>query len=487
MTVNRYNATIYLLQKNGHRVYYICIKYTIEICAKVGDLNFLRAKGDKMKFKKILISMVTCVSLMSTAIVPAFAANTSPDYIAGKDLSWNTVDGKSYWYEGGTKQGTVSDGKCFSYDGTIRGREIYDKATDGWYWLDADSDGAKAVSKEVFMPYIYQNEAGFTDANMKDVANSSDAGMADYVYDCIKKKTGKWVRYDENGKMYKGWLTIQGSLADIYPDQKGNTYYYDTKTGLMAKGYITLSDGVTYYFNERTGALEKTWSSKNNDKVETATIYYNLGNKGKVYAIEANVELSGGGNGYQAMFVIGKSTTDCVKFGISYEKNKYFTPVGEKCAIVSNNVVSGQSKYQDYGTYYASEAARCHLLMVADSSTGDIWFFHNYKYIGGINSSSVKGDNIFIRAEGNMLSGGSVNSAFKDVKIKSPVNGSDVITTSGTPTISKNEKTGITFTPFIANTDNGYIHSGVNGVNTNANVPAGTYGYLEYVNGSVIH
>ncbi|MBR1860940.1 MAG: hypothetical protein IJ796_03645 [Lachnospiraceae bacterium] len=82
----------------------------------------------------------------------------------------------------------------------------------------------------------------------------SDEGMGECVYNAIKKKSGKWVRYDENGKMLKGWVKIEGALATLYPDQVGNTYYYDTRTGLMAKGEVKI-DGVTYHFDEITGAL----------------------------------------------------------------------------------------------------------------------------------------------------------------------------------------------------------------------------------------
>ncbi len=37
--------------------------------------------------------------------------------------------------------------------------------------------------------------------------------------------------------------------------QRGNIYYYDTRTGLMAKGR-TVIGGRTYYFDEITGALK---------------------------------------------------------------------------------------------------------------------------------------------------------------------------------------------------------------------------------------
>lgn len=167
---------------------------------------------------------------------------------------WEVIGDKSYWYEENERQGTSSDSKCFWYEGTLRGREIYDAASDGWYWLDVNADGAKATGKEVFMPYIYQQEDSWSDDEKIANANASDDGLQAYVLECIRNKTGKWVRYDNNGKMLKGWVTISGTLANLYPDQKGNTYYYDYKTGLMAKGWITLN-GTTYHFDEVTGAL----------------------------------------------------------------------------------------------------------------------------------------------------------------------------------------------------------------------------------------
>ncbi len=181
--------------------------------------------------------------------------------IEEKDLSWNTSNGKSYWYEKGIKQGTYYDPKGVIGDGTNRGREICDnsiKDANGngtWFWLDACYDGAKAVGKEVWVPYIYQDEDKWDDARKKEIAYESDPGMEDLVYRFMKEKNGKWVRYDDQGRMCKGWVTIEGALAEKYPDQVGNTYYYDTRTGLMAKGKITI-DGVEHFFDETTGVKQ---------------------------------------------------------------------------------------------------------------------------------------------------------------------------------------------------------------------------------------
>ncbi len=184
----------------------------------------------------------------------------SPMIVEGKDLDWNVSNEKSYWYEGGIKQGTYYDPKGVIGDGTNRGREICDnniKDENGngtWFWLDSCYDGAKAVGKEVWVPYIYQQEDEWDDETKHNIAFESDEGMGDCVLNAIRGKAGKWVRYDENGRMLKGWVTIEGALAGAYPVQAGNTYYYDTRTGLMAKGWVTLN-GQAYFFDEISGVL----------------------------------------------------------------------------------------------------------------------------------------------------------------------------------------------------------------------------------------
>lgn len=170
---------------------------------------------------------------------------------------WNDIDGLQCWYENGERQGTEDDTKGVIGDGFIRGREIYDPVSDGWYWLDAVYAGSKAVDKEVWMPYIYQDEEYWGDEEIWQNARNSDSGMEQQVYNAITGvgDRGKWVRYDSQGKMIKGWYTVSSERdKQLYPSQIGNTYYYDNQTGLMAKGWITI-DGINYHFDEVTGVL----------------------------------------------------------------------------------------------------------------------------------------------------------------------------------------------------------------------------------------
>ncbi len=196
--------------------------------------------------------------------------DSNPDYIEGLNLDWNVVDGKYYWFENGYKQGTLNDPKGVmgtdpeSGIATNRGREICDNkipdanGNGSWFWLDSVYGGAKATNKEVWMPYIYQDEANWSDEEIERIAAESDGGMEGMgrcVLDAIKNKDGKWVAYDDEGRMLKGWVTVSGKYLDIYrEDQAGNCYYYDTRTGLMAKGWVMLN-GMKFHFDEVTGVL----------------------------------------------------------------------------------------------------------------------------------------------------------------------------------------------------------------------------------------
>ena len=159
-------------------------------------------------------------TVKQTSGVTTAAVNfNGKDYTAkyGEKNGWVEENGKKYWYENGVKQGTEG-----------RGKEIYDPDSDAWYWLDSVQGGAMTVNKDV-----YQESAAGQWADKPD-------------------GTGKWVRYDENGHMVKGWQTTE----------KG-TYYFDPTFGTMAKG-VTEIDGVPCAFDQNTGiGLDKQWVTIN--------------------------------------------------------------------------------------------------------------------------------------------------------------------------------------------------------------------------------
>ncbi len=137
------------------------------------------------------------------------------------DLEFIIEDDAWYWYENGVRQGTIQDEKNIKdtqFGNNPRGREIYDPTSKAWYWLDVVLGGAIAREKEVWIPYVFQDE---------------EPGST----------SGKWVRYDKHGQMIKGW----------YANDNG-VYYYDLETGAMYKGTHVIH-GKTYHFDEITGIM----------------------------------------------------------------------------------------------------------------------------------------------------------------------------------------------------------------------------------------
>ncbi len=126
--------------------------------------------------------------------------------------SWNTNKDGTYYFDPFTGEMCKGikkiDGKYYYFykiTGVMVEAKNKELVIDGeWRWFDAD--GTIAVSKDVFL---------------------SDGK--------------KWVRYNAEGAMVKGWdWTAAG------------TYYFDKTTGEMLKGWRWLPEGL-FYFNEVTG------------------------------------------------------------------------------------------------------------------------------------------------------------------------------------------------------------------------------------------
>lgn len=126
---------------------------------------------------------------------------------------WETNANGIYYFNpdtGAMSKGVTQIGTKYYYFLKDTGVRVEDRNhesyRDGaWMWFDAD--GTVAVSKDV-----YQSSNG-----------------------------GKWVRYDSQARMIKGWET-----------NANGTYYFDLTTGAMSKG-VTRIDGKYYYFLKDTG------------------------------------------------------------------------------------------------------------------------------------------------------------------------------------------------------------------------------------------
>lgn len=169
--------------------------------------------------RKVFYDTVTGQMLKGHQIINGeeyYFEEANGNLISGKEsFFWVTADGRDFWYENWQRQGWNPA------DGSYRGKEIYDPASDAWYWLDNVQNGAKAVSKDVYQESLAGAWGDYTGAD--------------------GQRYGKWVRYDEYGHMIKGWHT-----------NENGTYYFDIIYGSMAKGEAVI-DGQFYYFDQATG------------------------------------------------------------------------------------------------------------------------------------------------------------------------------------------------------------------------------------------
>ncbi len=142
------------------------------------------------------------------------------DPAASEDWNgWHEVYGVNYWYENGLRQGYNPNNDAY------RGKEIFDPESNAWYWLDNVQQGAVAKSKDV-----YQESLAGEWGDIK--------GEDGQLY-------GKWVRYDAEGHMIKGWN-----------EKDGNRYFFDYTYGTMVKGEVVIDEEI-YYFDEATGILQE--------------------------------------------------------------------------------------------------------------------------------------------------------------------------------------------------------------------------------------
>lgn len=137
---------------------------------------------------------------------------------------WGVEDGVRHWYENGRM---------------ARSHAFYDRASDAWYW--ADADGSIARDKDVFIP--------------KDESDRS--------------KGGKWVRFDKESRMVKG---------EQHSTKAGHVgwYYFDPTTGEMAKGmrYVPSNGGKWVYYDATTGIMAHGERYVDYDAAHTGWYYF---------------------------------------------------------------------------------------------------------------------------------------------------------------------------------------------------------------------
>lgn len=184
---------------------------------------------------------------------------------------WVVEDGVRHWYE---------DGRM------ARSHAFYDRASDAWYW--ADADGSIARDKDVFIP--------------KDESDRS--------------KGGKWVRFDKESRMVKG---------EQHSTKAGHVgwYYFDPTTGEMAKGmrYVPSNGGKWVYYDATTGIMVHGERYVDYDAAHTGWYYFDP-TTGKMTHGDVYVRSNGG------KWVRYDRTTGIMVHGLQYQDGSwyYFDP-----------------------------------------------------------------------------------------------------------------------------------------------------------------
>ena len=232
---------------------------------------------------------------------------------------WFLVDGKYYWYIDGVRQGMEGGGL-----------ELYDSEADAWYWLDAGEGGARAVNRDVYL-----------------ASKDSEEG-------------GRWVRYDANGQMVRGW-------------SEDRFWYFNPVNGAMAKGTV-LIDGVEYEFDVETGRritrigfeefglvcnvdteqefeyLTRTYRDKTLATVAKARFSYNK------FTEDENHEGKDGYQWKQAVISLVYDDENAMQYGCCWSllyNVDYYTFMEEPVeALYTDDIVTGQGKLMFRGMEY---------------------------------------------------------------------------------------------------------------------------------------
>lgn len=215
-------------------------------------------KFSVFKLAACMLVLAGCILLWPNQ--QTYAAELQKDNYNG----WYYENGQAYWYDNGV---------------LARSKEVYDPQTDAWYWFEAD--GTMARYKDVFIVLNADGTGKWTryDSDGRMVKGESYKNGAWYYFDLTTgamakgfvnlpqsdDPNGKWVYYDPiTGKMQYGeqyidgyWYyfdTATGKMAHGKYYRDGAYYYYDTVTGIMQYGEQTI-DGDEYYFDTETGAM----------------------------------------------------------------------------------------------------------------------------------------------------------------------------------------------------------------------------------------
>ena len=184
------------------------------------------------------------VAVLSTAALLAIGASMTSFAATG----WVEEDGTWVYYDRDEERAT----------------EEWKKSGDNWFWLDDNGEMAVDQLIEDDDDYYYVNESGAMVTNQWVAIENEDAGEEDepdyYWYyfqangkaykrsdsaseSSISAKTinGKKYAFDEEGRMFYGWVSDGERQTDDDAWRDSDYYFGDENDGAMAQGWVQIS------------------------------------------------------------------------------------------------------------------------------------------------------------------------------------------------------------------------------------------------------
>jgi len=315
------------------------------------------------------------------------------------------------------------------------------------------TDGVQITWKQVSGATGYYVLRKTTSGSYKRLANVS--GGSTVTYTDTKAKDGKTYQYtvraynDSGTSGYRTGLTITRlatpTITGISSTCNSVTLSWTAVTGASTyKIYRKVGTSGSYSLYKK---VKSTKTSYTDSSVEPGTRYtykviackspYKSAGSAKacktltgstvetvdaLYAIEADVKLTGSGTGYHAKLVAATATC-AISFGIQFD-NYAVAPYTGKAAFLIENVVTTGSGGQYYSRTGLSSVNKTYHLMLTVSEGGVCDVYVDYEKVGSVTNSSLatvikNGSPIYLRVEGSArVNGDSVNATFSNIRIK---------------------------------------------------------------------
>ncbi len=292
---------------------------------------------------------------------------------------------------------------------------VYRKKTGGSYKKIAELDGKSTVSytdTKVKSGTIYRYKIQAVNSKKNLSSKKSKAGKTRYMKPVTIKNasaSGKTVTLNWSG-------ISSASKYEIYrKTSTSNTYKLLATVGGSTTTYV---DGSTSYGRIYTYKIcSRKGSYLSVGSTVTCTIPATIENVGAKYAMEADVTLTGSGDGYHAKLVIA-SPESAVSFGIQYDVDAPY-PYTRKAFFLVENIHNNNAGGQAYWYVQQAEPGQTYRLMLTMSSKGICRIYIDGILIDSVTNVETPAQQVTLRVEGAAKhNGDNVNATFSNIKLK---------------------------------------------------------------------